>query len=1100
MSRRRSVGLRDLAAVLLNPEQGIRGPGRLILRVTGLALPAVVALSLVVATWSEEEGRRVAIWCVAYLLYTLALEAFRRMRERTYEQVPMRVLRVLLNIVLLCWLIAISGPHKLVLWVFCLLPILSAILYFDRWEATSATWAGVALGLYLAGRDWATSAPLTIALWLAIVLLLGLMGTLLHWAFDRFVRMEIVLKVATELHRSLDLNTLLGSALRLAKEVIGGDRALVIVVDPEDGTFHWERDGLPLRPGMSAEELAEKCTVLKDGEPFRCEDLPATFGSRSIYHRFFDCNPRSVLAEPIFNRRGDLLGVISVTHDLPRRFGQQSVETLRLLSIFLGTAVDNCLIHRHVRLREARKDAVSARLARAGAEEEVVNVLAEEACALIPSADGSVVHRLEPRTGELIPWSATPYEVASLGRSRMRIGEGVAGHALELRRPVVIPVVKDHPWFADSERSPEFQALAVAPIIDEDAEHAFGTVSVYSKTPGAFSEGDEAVLVSLCSQAAAILRRLKDYANAVQRTSLLERILSSLLQIDVNLREEDLCQRIADLACELFGFRMSRVRLHDPTTDELVTVATSGLPAAESRSLLGHRAPVREFEPLFAEEFRVGRAYLIPHGHTVWQCVPVEHFYKASDEFYGPDWGPCHALLAPIEVRPGDPIGLLSLDVPEDRRCPPPHVIDAIGVFAAAAGWVIDRARSTRSLHEQQQRTETLLRLVSAELAKTCDLDVMGEVAVRFAAELLQAEGCSLHLVGEDNLLELTHSTHLAGTEYIGRKKPIGECTGCGLVAWVAATGRSLRLRGEEVKKHPAWAGETAHLKYLESGQSLSTLAVPVLDSRGRVIGVLHAENKKGARRDKGFTRRDEDLLRFVAEQVGNTIEKASLYDMAESLRRESLEDDVHELINWYHAGVVLPLEALQVWCDRNDFQQVMEMLPQLIDRARTTLFELKTIHTAIFSRYLEMDSLDDALRRIASAWRLRAGFPQPIEDIRVEIDAELPARIRSVLLRIAALAIGNAVIHSGVENRPDGRIWVQLGEEADGSVRLEVGDNGKGFERSRQGYGITRMWQLAHQVKGQLQIETAPGEGTRVIVRLPLGDDLGEGNGAQVG
>jgi len=213
------------------------------------------------------------------------------------------------------------------------------------------------------------------------------------------------------------------------------------------------------------------------------------------------------------------------------------------------------------------------------------------------------------------------------------------------------------------------------------------------------------------------------------------------------------------------------------------------------------------------------------------------------------------------------------------------------------------------------------------------------------------------------------------------------------------------------------------------------------------------------------------------------------LYEAIETWQRLGLEDDVHELINWYHAGVVLQLEALQTWCDRGDFEQVKVSLPRLVERARTTLFELKTIHTAIFSRYLEMDTIEGALHRIASAWRVRASFPKPIDDIRIDIKDDLPASVRNVLLRIAALAIGNAVLHSGVESRPNGRIWIRLEQDPSGAVLLEVGDNGKGFDVKRQGYGIGRMQQLVRQMGGRLEIRTGPNRGTRVIAWLPLTD-----------
>ncbi|MCS6867272.1 sensor histidine kinase, partial [Thermus sp.] len=61
---------------------------------------------------------------------------------------------------------------------------------------------------------------------------------------------------------------------------------------------------------------------------------------------------------------------------------------------------------------------------------------------------------------------------------------------------------------------------------------------------------------------------------------------------------------------------------------------------------------------------------------------------------------------------------------------------------------------------------------------------------------------------------------------------------------------------------------------------------------------------------------------------------------------------------------------------------------------------------------------------------------------------------------------------------------------EVDGEVRIFVEDEGRGFDPKAVGLGhqgLVGMRERVELVGGRLLLESAPGEGTRVQVRLPL-------------
>ena len=81
--------------------------------------------------------------------------------------------------------------------------------------------------------------------------------------------------------------------------------------------------------------------------------------------------------------------------------------------------------------------------------------------------------------------------------------------------------------------------------------------------------------------------------------------------------------------------------------------------------------------------------------------------------------------------------------------------------------------------------------------------------------------------------------------------------------------------------------------------------------------------------------------------------------------------------------------------------------------------------------------------------------------------------------------ALHNAVKHSGVRD-----FAVEL-TATDDAVELLVSDEGVGFEVrkvGKGGLGLKSMNERANLVHGTFSVDSAPGEGTRILVTVPLG------------
>jgi len=101
------------------------------------------------------------------------------------------------------------------------------------------------------------------------------------------------------------------------------------------------------------------------------------------------------------------------------------------------------------------------------------------------------------------------------------------------------------------------------------------------------------------------------------------------------------------------------------------------------------------------------------------------------------------------------------------------------------------------------------------------------------------------------------------------------------------------------------------------------------------------------------------------------------------------------------------------------------------------------------------------------------------------ESDERLPAPVETALFRIAQEALNNVVRHAQAH-----RVDVALGRD-EAHVTLRIADDGQGFDpqasRSSMHLGLWSMRERVEQLGGRFEVESAPGRGTKLVVKIPL-------------
>src|SRR5207245_2118651 len=260
-------------------------------------------------------------------------------------------------------------------------------------------------------------------------------------------------------------------------------------------------------------------------------------------------------------------------------------------------------------------------------------------------------------------------------------------------------------------------------------------------------------------------------------------------------------------------------------------------------------------------------------------------------------------------------------------------------------------------------------------------------------------------------------------------------------------------------------------------------------------IASLHHETVLAMVRDAKSEKRTEELIQAGSEFLAECL---SPYEMAhrgfqdavKALRQlnETLEEEIKRIAYAVHdeAGqllVAVHLALAELALELPESQQAQ------VTRIKELLNQVEK-HLRRYSHELRPTILDDlgwipAIRFLADGVSKRANLPIHID---ANISGRLPGTIETTLYRIVQEALTNAVKHAKASN-----IWIRAWKE-DLLLCCSVRDDGSGFEirpaqkaMRRDGLGLIAMRERVSAIGGTLQIDSSPGNGTVLSIRLPL-------------
>jgi signal transduction histidine kinase len=228
---------------------------------------------------------------------------------------------------------------------------------------------------------------------------------------------------------------------------------------------------------------------------------------------------------------------------------------------------------------------------------------------------------------------------------------------------------------------------------------------------------------------------------------------------------------------------------------------------------------------------------------------------------------------------------------------------------------------------------------------------------------------------------------------------------------------------------------------------------------------------------------RREQLARAELAEANELLRghAAQAEELATTRERNRLARDIHDGLGHHLTVVQLQVQAARAVLP-TDPARADEVLAKAQHQAGQALAEVRRSVAA-----LREPAAAPALRAALVALTAEvsaAGLPATLEVVGPE--RRLPAETEESLFRSAQEGLTNVRKHAGATGAR-----VTLTYAGSGTVRLAVRDDGRGLPAPRDGddrptFGLVGLRERAARVGGRLTVESAPGEGTALLVEVP--------------
>jgi NarL family two-component system sensor histidine kinase YdfH len=205
--------------------------------------------------------------------------------------------------------------------------------------------------------------------------------------------------------------------------------------------------------------------------------------------------------------------------------------------------------------------------------------------------------------------------------------------------------------------------------------------------------------------------------------------------------------------------------------------------------------------------------------------------------------------------------------------------------------------------------------------------------------------------------------------------------------------------------------------------------------------------------------------------------------DLTLANERQRLARELHDTLAQGLVGLTLQLEAASSHLENHNIERAEEIIRQAMTRSRATLSDARRAIGDLREMQVLPDNLDEVIRDEAQRFNRATGIPCTVEMAHVD---SVPDSISEHAQRIVSEALMNIAHHAQA-----GQVRISLSRDEEG-MTISIRDDGTGFDMSEQTgaeghYGLLGMRERARLAGGTLLINSEPGKGTDVVLKLPV-------------
>jgi two-component system sensor histidine kinase UhpB len=224
--------------------------------------------------------------------------------------------------------------------------------------------------------------------------------------------------------------------------------------------------------------------------------------------------------------------------------------------------------------------------------------------------------------------------------------------------------------------------------------------------------------------------------------------------------------------------------------------------------------------------------------------------------------------------------------------------------------------------------------------------------------------------------------------------------------------------------------------------------------------------------------RKQSDLEHARAEKRLNQLTHQLI--TIQEAERTRISQDLHDDIGQGMTDLLLRLNALLTGVPPEQ-EEVRQQIREAVESVETLMNQVRQLAHQLRPPSLDSVPLSKALESLCSSF---SQFSNIYIDYSSDKDLPpIPGPQSTALYRLVQEGLNNAVKHATPSS-----IWINL-DYVDGEVSISLEDNGRGFAdlNNQNGMGLWGLQERFRLLNGGLEIESAPGKGTRLYGYLPM-------------